>query len=651
MKKFHCGVRLISALLAQGALAGTVVQFQISTGNKPVGTFDLELYDQDKPVTVSNFLDYVQSGAYANSFFHRSVPGFVVQGGGYVCTTPTNTAAITTTNIASIPSFGTIIGEANINTFYSNTNGTIAMALSTGPDSATSEFFFNLADNSSLLDGTLDGGPFTVFGRVINGSKVLNSIAAYPIVNASAAGAAFNTLPVSSGIAGAVVDPPSDSLIYYHIVIVPDTNRPTLSITRPASGLRVSNAAFTVSGTAGDKVAVSNVLVSVNGSGWNPAVSSNNWSSWSSAVTLTPGTNTIAAYSVDTSGNVSLTNTAKVVYILSAPLTVRTNGQGAISPGYNGVSLELGADYSLTARPAAGFSFVNWTDNLGQVLTNGATLRFVMASNLTLAANFRDVTRPTLIIASPTASLHPTNALLTVTGKAADNVAVSNVMVAINGAWVTAVSANHGSNWTAQVALAPGANTVSAYAVDTSGNISLTNSVKLVYILTDRLAVQIVGQGAVSPNDNGKFLVIGNRYTLTASPAKGSVFALWDVGGVMSASPALTFTMSSNLTITASFRDVQRPVNVITFPQVNQKWSNAVITVTGKASDNVGVSNVWWQLNNRGWSNAFSANGFTNWSATNLTVLLGTNLVRAYAVDAAGNVSLTNGVKFTGFPQ
>ena len=72
----------------------------------------------------------------------------------------------------------------------------------------------------------------------------------------------------------------------------------------------------------------------------------------------------------------------------------------------------------------------------------------------------------------------------------------------------------------------------------------------------------------------------------------------------MSVNPALTFMMASNLTIIANFKDAVKPTNAITFPLANEKWSNSVITVTGKAGDNVGVVGVGVQINNGGWQAA-----------------------------------------------
>jgi hypothetical protein len=79
------------------------------------------------------------------------------------------------------------------------------------------------------------------------------------------------------------------------------------------------------------------------------------------------------------------TDKVSFVYVLTAPLTVLINGNGTVSPNYNGAQLQIGENYSMTARAKAGFGFTNWT---GSWTTNGATLKFTMASNLTFTANF-----------------------------------------------------------------------------------------------------------------------------------------------------------------------------------------------------------------------------------------------------------------------
>jgi cyclophilin family peptidyl-prolyl cis-trans isomerase len=133
------------------------------------------LYDKDKPVTTANFIHYVQSGSYSNMFLHRCIPGFVVQGGGFSVADPISYGAFAA--YWGVPVFGTITNEFSVGTEYSNTYGTLAMAKIDGdPNSATSQWFFNLADNganASKLD-TANGG-YTVFGRVIEGTPVLDA--------------------------------------------------------------------------------------------------------------------------------------------------------------------------------------------------------------------------------------------------------------------------------------------------------------------------------------------------------------------------------------------------------------------------------------------------------------------------------------------
>lgn len=131
------------------------------------GDIPLTLFDTKTPQTVTNFLNYADSGEYDNTVIHRAIPTFGIEGGTYL---PDQTS------IAVIG--GPVPSEAGI----SNTVGTIAAALqSGGPGTATSGWFINTANNSSFLDNSSDGGPFTVFGTVIyGGMAVVNSIANLP---------------------------------------------------------------------------------------------------------------------------------------------------------------------------------------------------------------------------------------------------------------------------------------------------------------------------------------------------------------------------------------------------------------------------------------------------------------------------------------
>ena len=167
------------------SVAATTVRLTTS-----LGPIDIVLYD-DAPRTMTNFLAYVNSNAYANSFVHRSVPGFVIQGGGFVWNDANS-------QVSSVTSKGTIANEFSAS--HSNKRGTIAMAkLGNDPNSATSQWFINLVDNG-YLDQT--NGGFTVFGEVTPATMaVVDAIAALQRVNA---GSPFDAMPVI-GTVGATV--------------------------------------------------------------------------------------------------------------------------------------------------------------------------------------------------------------------------------------------------------------------------------------------------------------------------------------------------------------------------------------------------------------------------------------------------------------
>jgi len=159
---------------------GTFVQFDTS-----LGTVEVQLFNQQTPLTVANFLQYVNQGLYNNTIIHRSVPDFVVQGGGY------------TASGTAIQTFAPVQNEP----VFSNTLGTIAMAKVSGePDSATSQFFFNAADNSSTLDN--ENGGFTVFGDIVQGLNVVEAINALSTVSTTLGGNSFTNLPLISASGG-----------------------------------------------------------------------------------------------------------------------------------------------------------------------------------------------------------------------------------------------------------------------------------------------------------------------------------------------------------------------------------------------------------------------------------------------------------------
>ncbi|MHC4875061.1 MAG: peptidylprolyl isomerase [Planctomycetota bacterium] len=168
----------------QGDTAGSIDDVTVMTN---FGDIPIDLRPDAAPGTVDNFLNYINDGDYDNSFFHRLVPGFVLQGGGFTSPTATFTD---TSQFSNVPTDPPIQNEFNL----SNVRGTIAMAkLGNDPDSATSQWFFNLADNSANLDN--QNGGFTVFAEVRDMTTV-DAIAAFSTSNE---GGAFTDLPLSGG--------------------------------------------------------------------------------------------------------------------------------------------------------------------------------------------------------------------------------------------------------------------------------------------------------------------------------------------------------------------------------------------------------------------------------------------------------------------
>jgi cyclophilin family peptidyl-prolyl cis-trans isomerase len=126
------------------------------------GAFTVELFPKEAPITVENFLQYVDEGHFDGTIFHRIVPGFVIQGGGL------------TSEFANKKTRPPISNEAKNG--LKNGRGTLSMARTSDINSATSQFFVNLADNAFLDHGPRDYG-YAVFGRISEGMDVIDKIA------------------------------------------------------------------------------------------------------------------------------------------------------------------------------------------------------------------------------------------------------------------------------------------------------------------------------------------------------------------------------------------------------------------------------------------------------------------------------------------
>lgn len=174
---------LLMIAFAATARAGTMVRFTTNAG-----AFDVALHDESMPITVSNFLAYLQAGSYTSSVIHRSTTyntaGIqVVQGGGF---------SLSGNQLFEISTNAPIVLESGST---GNVRGTIAMARGAATDSATSQFYFNVQDNPGL------DGSYAVFGTVVGaaGLAVLDALAAIPVYDAQPQlGAGFGELPLKS---------------------------------------------------------------------------------------------------------------------------------------------------------------------------------------------------------------------------------------------------------------------------------------------------------------------------------------------------------------------------------------------------------------------------------------------------------------------
>lgn len=134
-----------------------MIRFETSLGD-----ITIELFDDDAPISAKNFRDYVAEGHFDGTVFHRVIPGFVIQGGGL------------TEDMNAKPTRAAIRNEADNG--LKNRRGTLSMARTNDPDSATSQFFINLVDNA-FLDRGPSGAGYAVFGCVTEGMDVIDKIA------------------------------------------------------------------------------------------------------------------------------------------------------------------------------------------------------------------------------------------------------------------------------------------------------------------------------------------------------------------------------------------------------------------------------------------------------------------------------------------
>ena len=157
---------LIPALMSTALMAAPTAEPRVEIETN-LGKIVVQLAPSRAPITVKNFIRYVEEGHYTNTIFHRVIPGFMIQGGGF------------TADMVQKPTHDPIPLEARGG--LKNDKYTISMARTMYPHSATSQFYINVNDNSFLnADQAQDGNGYTVFGRVVSGMNVVDRIAEVP---------------------------------------------------------------------------------------------------------------------------------------------------------------------------------------------------------------------------------------------------------------------------------------------------------------------------------------------------------------------------------------------------------------------------------------------------------------------------------------
>jgi peptidyl-prolyl cis-trans isomerase A (cyclophilin A) len=180
---------IISCLASSFAMAGPKVEFKTTMGN-----FVVELDEVKAPKTTANFLNYVKSGFYNGTIFHRVIDSFMIQGGGF------------TADLNQKPTDAPVASEAQNG--LKNQTYTIAMARTSDPDSATAQFFINVNNNEGLNYPNAMGNGYTVFGKVISGTQTIDAIRKIP------------TMIASSPKMGRMADVPSKAVIIESATII-----------------------------------------------------------------------------------------------------------------------------------------------------------------------------------------------------------------------------------------------------------------------------------------------------------------------------------------------------------------------------------------------------------------------------------------------
>jgi cyclophilin family peptidyl-prolyl cis-trans isomerase len=674
---------------------GTIVTFVFSgLTNGGTNYVDVQLFDHDKPATVQNFLHYISSGAFSNMFVQRDQSGFVIQAGGFAASNRADTNPPITG--WSIPNFQPtppfllqLDNEFGVGPLIHNRFGTIAMALGASSNSANSQFFFNLEDNSFL-----DTNDFTVFGRILDETNTLVyfndlSIDAGIVTNDVFSDngllqtnlASLTNLPVNyTGNA----TPANANLVFCDFLytnLPVDTIPPTVSITFPAADTVQTNANPMVEGTASDNVSLANIstvlIPQAAGDGTFPnggvaitnfAIGTSNWLAILGEVVpeenifgqTTLVTNAVPAgtYQLDVQAQDGAGNLSAVA---SQPMTnteVLVIGNGTVTySNFNAVGypFQSGPEYDLIATPDTNQVFVSWTQ--GNLTAFSTNLSLPMNGSILTATFISNSMSDSIAFTYPPPDgMIPTNAFNLTGTITLSNVpsppvtVVCQIISFTTSETVGPLLTNIGTtNWSMMVSNLPvDGYAVEATAVDQAGNTTVISEDFSVEA-TGILQVDVTGPGSVSGVTNGEAIVIGSTIQATAIPSNSTdLFYTWeygnDTGTNVSIGPTFSNNMGSNVTLTATFISNTMP-NSITFtaPSSTVILSNGTVQVSGTIS-NVPAppATVVCQIFSQTTLLAVTPTVPTiatasNWSVTQSNLLAGSYIAQVLALDQAGN--------------
>ncbi|MDB6173685.1 MAG: peptidyl-prolyl cis-trans isomerase (rotamase) - cyclophilin family [Chthoniobacteraceae bacterium] len=415
----------LSGVFGDASSFHTKVQFttnfdtDTTTPGLQAGIIVFELFDDAAPLTVQNFLQYVNNtgkGDYDGTFFHRSVSGFVLQGGGFEATAPAS----------HIPIGAEVHNEYDSS--RSNLTGTIAMAkIGTGPNTASSEFFINLGDNSSNLDN--QNGGFTVFGKVTAGMDVINAIAARPQKDFSGTvGAALGSVPVQPSYTGTGVPTAADFITITDAKVIAPTHT-------TADGVTFSVVSITDNATQFDSTLVTGNLIGADSLALNYAAGKSGTATVKIKASQAGAEDQFDSFQVTVKPNLA---TSIVSDGLAAVLVPGASGKVRVELTNNGAALLTGkADVSfylskVTDSDPTGTLFDSSDRPVGSI--SGKTVKLASGASTFLSGKLKGL---------PDASIDKTQnelfRLIAVTEvhNAADNVTVSELFaddnVAIDG--------------------------------------------------------------------------------------------------------------------------------------------------------------------------------------------------------------------------